>query len=62
LDSLESFHIGESGEVKFKLVLYVTEYKNGIEIRWEYRKSLFKPETIERIAGKYLQVIDEITK
>jgi acyl carrier protein len=61
LDSLESFHIEESQEGKYHLVLHVTEYKNGIEIRWEYQKSLFKPETIESIAGKYLQLVDEIT-
>jgi hypothetical protein len=61
LDSLEPVHIEESREVKYPLVLYVTEYKNGIEIRWEYQKSLFKPETIESIASKYLQVMVEIT-
>jgi len=61
LDSLESFHLEETQEAKFPLVLYITEYKNGIEIRWEYQKALFKPETIESIAGKYLQLMEEIT-
>jgi amino acid adenylation domain-containing protein len=61
LDSLESTHIEEKQDVKFDLVLYLTEYKNGIEINWRYQKSLFRPETIESIAGKYLQVMDEIT-
>ena len=61
LDSLESFHLGESQDVKFSLVLYVTEYKNGIEMQWHYQKSLLKPETVESIAGKYLQLTDEIT-
>jgi acyl carrier protein len=62
LDSLEPVHIEESRQVKYHLILYMIEYKNGIEIRWEYQKALFKPETIESIAGKYLQVMDEITE
>jgi hypothetical protein len=61
MESLESYHLEETQEPKFFLVLYITEYKNGIEIRWEYQKSRFKPETIESIAGKYLQLMAEIT-
>jgi non-ribosomal peptide synthetase component F len=61
LDSLEPYHIRENKEAKFHMVLYLTEYKNGIEINWEYQKSLFKPKTIEKIANKYLLLMDEIT-
>ena len=61
LDSLQPLHIQESRQVKYPLVLYLMEYKNGIEIRWEYQKSLFKSEMIENIAGKYLQLLEEIT-
>jgi fengycin family lipopeptide synthetase D len=61
LDSLEPYHSRGNKEVKFHMVLYLTEYKNGIEINWEYQKSLFKPKTIEEIANKYLLLMDEIT-
>jgi amino acid adenylation domain-containing protein len=61
LDSMESYHLEERQEVKFPLVLMLTEYRNGIEIGWEYQKSLFKPETIESVAEKYVQLMAEIT-
>jgi non-ribosomal peptide synthetase component F len=61
MDSMESYHMEERQEAKFPLVLMLMEYKNGIEISWEYQKSLFKPETIEAVAEKYVQLMDEIT-
>ncbi|MFC2146102.1 amino acid adenylation domain-containing protein [Acidobacteriota bacterium] len=59
-DSLASQHIRERQEVKFPLGLFLTEYKNGIEINWEYQKTMFEPAAIENIAGKYLDLIVEV--
>lgn len=61
LDSLESYHNPAAQDVKFDIALYLTEYPNGIEIRWDYRKTRFKPETIADTAAKYIQLMTEIT-
>jgi len=61
MESMESYHLEERQEAKFPLVLMLTEYRNGIEISWEYQKSLFKPGTIEAVAEKYIQLMTEIT-
>jgi acyl carrier protein len=61
MDSLSSRHMQVQRDVKFDIVLYITEYKNGIEMQWHYKMSLFKPESIESIAGKYLKLMAEIT-
>ncbi len=61
LDSLDSYHIPKLQDGKFELELYVIEYKNGIEINWNYRNSLFKPETMEYIVKEYLKLLNEIS-
>jgi tyrocidine synthetase-3 len=45
----------------FDLEPYVTEYQKSIEITWRYRKTAFKPETIENIAQGYLMLLEEIS-
>jgi amino acid adenylation domain-containing protein len=59
--SRETLHIQEEQEVKFPLGLFLTEYKNGIDIKWDYQKTMFEPGTIENIAGKYLQLVEDVT-
>jgi hypothetical protein len=61
-DSLAPGHIRDRQEVKFPLGLFLTEYKNGIEINWDYQKTMFEPGTIENIAGKYLDLVVEVTE
>jgi amino acid adenylation domain-containing protein len=61
-DSLASYHIREFQEVKYPLSLFLTEYKNGIEINWEYQKTMFEPAAIENTAEKYLDLIVEVTE
>ena len=56
LNPLEHHHIDVTQDVKFNLEPYITEYKNGIDLRWVYRKSLFKPLTIEYIANLYMEL------
>jgi hypothetical protein len=64
-EEIETFppgHIrGPIPDVKFDIELYVTEYKNGIEVFWNYNKSLFKPSTIELISRGYLKLLNYIT-
>ncbi|UCH98230.1 MAG: amino acid adenylation domain-containing protein [Candidatus Aminicenantes bacterium] len=61
LDSLESYHAEESIDVKFDLMVYISEYKNGIELVCNYKKAMFKPSTISSIMERYLRVIDFFT-
>ncbi|UCH96830.1 MAG: hypothetical protein JSV88_08255, partial [Candidatus Aminicenantes bacterium] len=61
-DSQASHHIRERQEVKFPLGLFLTEYKNGIEINWDYQKTMFEPGTIENTAEKYLDLVVEVTE
>jgi amino acid adenylation domain-containing protein len=58
LDSLEPYHSEEGNEVKFDFILYLLEYKNGIDLRCNYKKSLFSPAAVESIMERCLKVID----
>ncbi|MCU0288758.1 MAG: amino acid adenylation domain-containing protein, partial [Acidobacteria bacterium] len=62
---LENFETGHSedldpGAAKFDLALYITEYKKCIVINWNYKRSLFKPQTIEILANGYLELLNAI--
>ncbi|MCZ8518253.1 MULTISPECIES: non-ribosomal peptide synthase/polyketide synthase [Paenibacillus] len=46
---------------KFDLSLFVIEGEQGLECIFEYASSLYKQETIERMAGHYQQLIGAIT-
>jgi non-ribosomal peptide synthetase component F/acyl carrier protein len=61
LNELEPYHTENRQDVKFDFTLFLTEYENGIEMNWEYRKSLFTPGTAEDIARNFLALADEIT-
>jgi bacitracin synthase 1 len=54
-------HRPDSQDVKFDLTLYLSEYETGIDMNWEYRKSLFTPSIIEDIAQKFIVLAEEIT-
>jgi non-ribosomal peptide synthetase component F len=58
LDSLDAFHIDHVQDVKFDLEPYITQYENGIDIRWVYRKALFKSATIEFIVNRYIKLLE----
>ncbi|QOQ56761.1 non-ribosomal peptide synthase/polyketide synthase [Bacillus amyloliquefaciens] len=47
---------------KFDLTLTAVEEESGIHFTMEYLTSLFKPETIERMTGHFVQLIDSIIK
>ncbi|OIK22018.1 non-ribosomal peptide synthase/polyketide synthase [Bacillus amyloliquefaciens] len=47
---------------KFDLTLTAVEEESGIHFTMEYLTSLFKPETIERMMGHFVQLIDSIIK
>lgn len=47
---------------KFDLTLTAVEEEAGIQFTMEYLTALFKPETIERMMGHFVQLIDSIIK
>lgn len=47
---------------KFDLTLTAVEEESGIHFTMEYLTALFKPETIERMMGHFVQLIDSIIK
>jgi tyrocidine synthetase-3 len=47
---------------KFDLTLTATELEKGIHVQFEYRTRLFKPETIERMAGHFTQILQQIVE
>jgi amino acid adenylation domain-containing protein len=64
IKSFEPRHLSNMVPINFEthIELYVSEYKNGIEMNWRYRKASFKPGTIENIAKGYLKLCRYITE
>jgi len=62
LASVESYHSEKWMDVKFVVTLYLKEFKNGIELGWEYQESLITKDIIEDIARNYIKLMDEITQ
>jgi fengycin family lipopeptide synthetase D len=55
-------HLEKAQGVKFDLALLVTEHRDSIELLWNYRKSLFKPGTIESIARIFQDLLNELSE
>ncbi len=58
LSSHEPYHIEETQDIKFDIEAYITEYEDGIDIRWAYRKALFEPSTMEYFVGQYIKLLE----
>jgi non-ribosomal peptide synthetase component F len=50
-------HVVDSQDAKFDLELYVSEYQQGLGLQWSYKKTLFRPETIEYLNGEYTRIM-----
>jgi hypothetical protein len=62
LTPFEPYHLPRVQDVKFEIEPYITEYKNGINIYWAYKKSRFSPETIGFMAAEYMKLMDYFGK
>lgn len=62
LVSLQPYHQERAQDSRFDITFYVREYKNGMVLNLHYKKSLFKPITIESIANAYWQLLEEISQ
>jgi acyl carrier protein len=45
----------------FDLMLHTTDAGNGVRLVFEYSTDLFKKKTIERLAGYYLEILEQVT-
>jgi amino acid adenylation domain-containing protein len=45
---------------EFDLGLYLDEQRGGLDAVWEYSTDLFEPATIERMAGHFIRLLEEI--
>ena len=61
LKDTASCHIARLQDAKFELELYLTEYRNGIEIFCVYFSELFHPPMIEEIMGMYVSLLEQVT-
>jgi hypothetical protein len=53
-------HLGQVQDAKFDIVLYLQDFKNGIDIVCNYFTGLFLPETIEKVMTKYIRLLEKI--
>lgn len=60
LTGLDSLHLKAAQDTKFPITLYLSEYKNGLNLLCCYFSDLFKPETIEKIMGLYIRILENI--
>ncbi len=61
LDNFDSFHRERvTGEV-FPITVQILEYRNAVEIIWSYQQKFFKPAAIEDMAGRFKEMLNEIT-
>ncbi|MEC0184206.1 non-ribosomal peptide synthetase, partial [Paenibacillus peoriae] len=51
-----------SGVAQVDLSLIVTEEQDHLTFVWEYGNKLFKPETVQRLAGHFLKILETITQ
>lgn len=57
LESFEPRHMEEQVEMKFDLMMYLSEYANGMELFCNYRKAVLDPVTIAALMDRYVRII-----
>lgn len=58
LDDMEAL---SEGQAEFDIALWVDEYDDDIDLRFNYNTDLFRTSTIERMAEHYLRLVESIT-
>ncbi|OBP13477.1 hypothetical protein A5320_18175 [Rheinheimera sp. SA_1] len=56
----EKFRLVEHLGVRFDLAVHVSDYRDGIALRWSYRDTLFEDDTIRRMAQNFEVLLDSI--
>jgi amino acid adenylation domain-containing protein/FkbM family methyltransferase len=57
MDASAPEHHENVNDVKFDLMLYTAEYKNGIQVNCHYNKALFRADTAAAVMEKYSKLI-----
>ncbi|NBD13709.1 non-ribosomal peptide synthetase, partial [Corallococcus silvisoli] len=52
----------EPGLAKHDLTLFVRESATGLVTHWEYNTALFDEATVERMAGHYVRLLEQVTR
>ncbi|RKH04264.1 amino acid adenylation domain-containing protein [Corallococcus sp. CA053C] len=52
----------EPGLAKHDLTLFVRESATGLLTHWEYNTALFDEATVERMAGRYVRLLEQVTQ
>ncbi|MCP5102136.1 MAG: amino acid adenylation domain-containing protein, partial [bacterium] len=58
VEVFRAYHIPDSHDAKFDIEPYISEYKNGIDIWWSYKKSIFSPDTLEYFVTDYIKLLE----
>ncbi|MCP5050057.1 MAG: amino acid adenylation domain-containing protein, partial [bacterium] len=58
IESFEPYHIDETQDARFDLETYFTPCRNGIRLYWNYKKKMFRPDTIAYIADEYMKMLE----
>ncbi|MCK4761144.1 MAG: hypothetical protein KAW12_03025, partial [Candidatus Aminicenantes bacterium] len=56
LESFAPYHIEQAQDVKFEIEAYITEYSDGIDMYWAYKKNMFEPATITHMVDLYIEL------
>ncbi|MCK4761088.1 MAG: hypothetical protein KAW12_02745, partial [Candidatus Aminicenantes bacterium] len=56
LEPFDSYHIEQAQDVKFDIEVYITEYRDGIDMYWAYKKNMFEPATIAHMVDLYIEL------
>ncbi|GFZ32347.1 surfactin synthase subunit 2 [Clostridium zeae] len=62
LSCLEAYHTEKVQDVKFDIVCYIIEYKNGIQVNCNYLSDLFKPARIEFMMTEYVDLLEDLVE
>jgi non-ribosomal peptide synthetase component F len=62
LENTEPYYIHDFSHVKFDFECYLMEYRNGYDLRWVYKRNVYKPQTMKHIIGQYIKILDYFTR
>ncbi|MCP5052181.1 MAG: hypothetical protein GY940_33750, partial [bacterium] len=62
IENFEPQHIDEAQDAKFDLETYFSEFGNGIDMFWSYKKHMFRPAVIGYMAEEYIRMLEFFVK
>jgi acyl carrier protein len=59
LEPFEAYLVNDGrDDAKFDIETYFTRFQNGIDVRWMYKKNVYKPETMKYMIDEYIKILD----